>query len=139
MDRDYQLTFLDVLSSVVVHREAQIKKHGNNNYPDGSRADLMPALEAVQRICTHNTADGTVTWREVLTEEILEAFVETDPRKLEEELIQVATVAVAWVTCIRRRRLILKPSADPAQPKNKTHRTLPRPEDGLPSPYQGAE
>lgn len=142
MDRDYKIAFLDVLSSVVVHREEQIKKHGNNNYPDGTRADLMPFLEAVQRICTHNTDAGTVTWREVLTEEVLEAFTETDERKLEKELIQIATVAAAWVTCLRRRRVMLKPStveAAPGKSNIRTHKTLPRPEDGLKSPYKDAE
>ncbi len=37
-------------------------------------------------------------------EEHHEAMAETDPEKLERELIQVAAVCVAQVECIRRRR-----------------------------------
>jgi len=37
-------------------------------------------------------------------EEVFEALAETDPEKLELELIQAAAVIVAWVEKLRRHR-----------------------------------
>jgi hypothetical protein len=46
---------------------------------------------------------GVVTWRDILHEEVCEAFAETDPEALRAELVQVAAVAVKWVEAIDRR------------------------------------
>lgn len=40
---------------------------------------------------------GTVTWAHLVREEIAEAFQESDPERLAEELIQVAALCVSWV------------------------------------------
>jgi hypothetical protein len=53
--------------------------------------------------CQMATADGRVTWRHILTEEVYEAFAESDPTKLRAELVQVAAVAVQWIQAIDRR------------------------------------
>jgi len=44
-----------------------------------------------------------VTWRDILYEEVLEAYVETDWSALRAELVQVAAVAVAWIEHLDRR------------------------------------
>jgi hypothetical protein len=45
-----------------------------------------------------------LTWRDILLEEVYEAFAETDSDRLREELIQVAAVALSWVDAIDRRK-----------------------------------
>jgi hypothetical protein len=50
-------------------------------------------------------ATATCTWMRMLREEVAEAFAQSDDRWLEEELIQVAALAVSWVERLRERRL----------------------------------
>lgn len=40
---------------------------------------------------------GTLTWIDILWEEVCEAAECHDPKRLREELIQVAATAIAWV------------------------------------------
>ncbi|MFI8593755.1 hypothetical protein ACIGCK_04905 [Microbacterium sp. NPDC078428] len=44
--------------------------------------------------------DGTVTWRDILTEEVFEAYAEDDPIAVRAELVQVASVAVKMIAAI---------------------------------------
>lgn len=44
--------------------------------------------------------DGTVTWRDILTEEVFEAYAEDDPIAVRAELVQVAAVAVKMIAAI---------------------------------------
>lgn len=40
---------------------------------------------------------GSITWVRLVREEVCEAFQESDPTRLAEELIQVAALCVSWV------------------------------------------
>ena len=44
--------------------------------------------------------DGTVTWRDILTEEVFEAYAEDNPLRLQEELVQVAAVVVKMIAAL---------------------------------------
>lgn len=46
---------------------------------------------------------GKPTWMHLVREEVAEAFQESDPERLAEELIQVAALCVSWVERIRAR------------------------------------
>jgi hypothetical protein len=46
---------------------------------------------------------GLPTWMHLVREEVAEAFQESDPDRLAEELIQVAALCVSWVERIRAR------------------------------------
>lgn len=46
--------------------------------------------------------EGTLTYADILMEEVIEALEETDPGKIVEELIQVAAVAIAAADSIQR-------------------------------------
>ena len=79
------MTLTQVLNSVMVERERQDKKWGSQrSLPDA-------------------------TWLAILVEEVGEAAAEviTNPgyseRRLRDELVQVAAVAIAWVESIGRR------------------------------------
>jgi hypothetical protein len=86
-------------------RIRQDKRWGQQNHPDGT--GLVNDARRADRAKEYNdqrVADGDLTFRDILIEEIYEAFAETDPVRLREELIQVAAVAVAWVEAIDRRQ-----------------------------------
>jgi len=86
-------------------REAQDDKWGEQNHPDGtgdSHARLV--AEHARVMCQEAAKDGRTTWKHVMWEEVAEAFAEHDETKLRTELVQVATVAIAWVEAIDRRK-----------------------------------
>jgi hypothetical protein len=99
-----------VLAEVGAERSRQDLKWGEQNHPDGRLGtdhDVRRA-GAAKFVCQQAAALGKaglggVTWREILDEEVAEAFAEIDPVKLRAELIQVAAVAVAWAQALDRR------------------------------------
>jgi hypothetical protein len=93
-----------VLADVDNERTAQDIVWGEQNHPDGTGLPYdTETAEAARERCQQSAAMGTVTWREILFEEVWEAMAEADPVKLREELVQVAAVALAWVEAIDRR------------------------------------
>lgn len=86
-------------------REAQDRKWGEQNHPDGTGPDgNRAAMAALARATCQEAAErGAVTWHHILREEVYEALAEDDPAKLRTELIQVAAVAQAWAEAIDRR------------------------------------
>lgn len=99
------MTTAEVLELVAAERYWQDSTHGApRDFPDGTGGgaallDLQFAREEYDR--AH--AAGEMTWRHILEEEWCEAMAETDPEKLETELVQIAAVACAWVEALRRR------------------------------------
>jgi len=95
----------NVLVDVYAERAKQDDRWGEQNHPDGTnltedewRANRVKALNDFY------VDSGTLTWRDILLEEVYEAFAESDLDRLREELVQVAAVAVCWVESIDRRR-----------------------------------
>lgn len=109
----------EVVLDVVRERSAQDVKWGEQNLPDGTgphthplefhearvfHNDFAPLLARIATATTdQHAADGTVTYRDILLEEVFEALAESDPAKLRTELVQLAAVAVQWVEAINRR------------------------------------
>jgi len=50
--------------------------------------------------------DGTVTWADILLEEVAEAFAEDDPAKLREELVQSGAVILKWIEKLDRAEVM---------------------------------
>ncbi|MDY0891848.1 hypothetical protein [Frigoribacterium sp. CFBP9030] len=94
----------EIAVEVLRERDRQDSKWGEQNHPDGTGGDraIRQAEWAKQRTDLR-AEEGTVTWLVILREEVLEAFAESDPTKLRDELIQVAAVAQQWVQAIDRR------------------------------------
>jgi len=106
-----------IAAEIIAERVAQDEKWGEQNHPDGTGPTHIPAFQApgfercsmeqlaYRQIRLTNRAidEGTLTWRDILLEEVFEALAESDPAKLHGELIQVAAVAAAWAECIDRR------------------------------------
>lgn len=97
---------LMVLSEVRAERLRQDEKWGVQSHPDGTAKTLgtMAAAQRAKFVTDAAAANGRVTWRDILNEEVAEAFAESDEDALRAELIQVAAVTVAWVEAIDRRR-----------------------------------
>lgn len=97
-------TTKNVLLEVLEERARQDERFPDQHLPNGT-ADLGDAsreIEAKGR-CRANASLGILTWRDILAEEVAEAFAEAEPFRLREELIQVAAVAVRWVEDLDRR------------------------------------
>ena len=97
------------LDKILAERERQDEKWGQQNHASGTgptvgkkRWTLYPGL--MKEWVDLRSELGSVTWADILMEEIAEAFDESDPGKLEEELIQCAAVIVAWIESIARNR-----------------------------------
>jgi len=86
-------------------RRSQNAKWGEQDHPNGTdgRDQNVHNANTAKWLTDAHAKAGTVTWRDILDEEVQEAFAEFDPRKLRTELIQVAAVAQAWVEAIDRR------------------------------------
>lgn len=92
------------LNEVNDELKRQIAKWSEQNHDDGTGGDMArQRAEIARAYCDKAAANGHVSWRDILEEEVAEAFAESDPAKLREELIQVAAVAVQWVAAIDRR------------------------------------
>ena len=89
---------------VDTERSAQLAKWGDQRHPDGTAitGDGERAASA-RHVCQTMAERGMVTWRDILHEEIQEAFAEDDPVALRAELVQSAAVIAAWISDIDRR------------------------------------
>ncbi len=94
----------DLLYDVADERIAQVAKWGVQARPDGTSESNAPYAEAAKAATDKAAENGTLTWADILSEEVLEAFSETNQDALREELVQVAAVAISWAEDIDRRR-----------------------------------
>lgn len=86
-------------------RMRQQDKHGDQGHlPDGTGG--LVAVDAANRakaLTDRHAVTGDLTWKDILDEEVREAFAEGNPVLVREELIQVAAVALAWIAAIDSR------------------------------------
>ncbi|WP_342342442.1 NUDIX hydrolase [Planobispora rosea] len=92
-----------VLAEIGAERAAQDARWGIQDIPDGTGPEGAAAAGRAKDETAAASADGTLTWRHILIEEVLEAFAENDPEALRTELIQVAAVAAKWAQALDRR------------------------------------
>ncbi|WP_406420008.1 hypothetical protein [Streptomyces sp. NBC_00842] len=100
----------DFAESVDQERQAQLKKFGDQEHPDGTG---LPVYEHAARRyrdqADRNAASSVLAWRDILLEEVYETLAESDPAKLRAELLQVAAVCAAWIWDLDQRS-----AADPS-------------------------
>ena len=110
-----------VASDVADERARQDTKWGEQNHPDGTGPDSRPLraeagfnflqgnvpagllAEAFKAATDRHAKSKTLTFADILLEEVFEALAEDDSQKLRTELVQVAAVATQWVEAIDRR------------------------------------
>lgn len=89
---------------VWAERERQLNKWGLQERPSGTDLNKWLEFEMIAK-ATHDmkVQQGTLTWLDILREEVYEAFAEEDPDALRVELIQVMAVAASWILDLDRR------------------------------------
>ena len=92
-----------LLTEVAAERASQDARWGEQNHPNGTGTltDKLAAVKA-REVCDLAAVLGSVTWADILGEEVMEAFAESDPSLLRAELVQVAAVATAWAEAVDR-------------------------------------
>lgn len=104
MSYEQRLAMWRGLHGVVLERERQHSMWGEQSHPDGTGRDGDGRAAHVARsVAELGFIVGKGCWRDLLTEEVAEAFAETNPVRLRTELLQVAALAVQWVEAIDRR------------------------------------
>lgn len=95
--------WLAVFAELELERERQEQKFPHQHLANGT--DQIYALERdeAQRLTNEASAAGTVTWKHVLAEEVLEAFAEENDQALRAELVQICAVGARWIEDIDSR------------------------------------
>jgi len=99
------MTLEEVLVLVANERKRQDSLWGEQNHPNGTsyqlyKHDATYAKATYERLAAQKKA----TWLSILMEEFYEAAEEENPERLQAELIQLASVAVAWAQAIERAK-----------------------------------
>ncbi|MEU9470473.1 NUDIX hydrolase [Streptomyces avermitilis] len=85
-------------------RQRQLEKFGDQHHPDGTGGSgALYVADRYRSIVDEGLNTGSVTWRDVLLEEVFEALAESDPATLRAELVQVSAVCAAWISDIDSR------------------------------------
>jgi hypothetical protein len=94
------------LADVLAERLRQFDKWGVQHHPDGvdDHWSVVGHAKAVKDKVDRKISEGTVTWADILEEEVAEAMCEPNETRLAIELIQIAAVALAWYDDIKSRK-----------------------------------
>ena len=101
-----------IFEEIRAERKRQDEKFGEQNHPMVGKTlyDILPEdyprsdlLRRQIKHCKERCKTDRFCWFDVLIEEVCEAFLETEPEKQREEMIQVAAVAVAIIEYLDRR------------------------------------
>lgn len=123
-DPDDEESFICLTELVASHlsaeRARQFTVYGTNNDNEngtGPNVRWIPSIPPphtsgaalqIEKACrdeyemTESVGD-TVTWMQLVREEVAEAFAEEDPSRLAQELLQVAALCVSWIETIIER------------------------------------
>ena len=93
-DRQAEL-FVEILGSILGQTEFIVPNQICRSYG-------VPTEEEAKFSCGFAFASGTPTYAHIAVEELSEAISELDPVKRYQEVIQLATVALAWAEKIKR-------------------------------------
>lgn len=93
-----------IAAQVIGERKRQEEIWGKQRHPNGTGAQYGYEAVKAQEACSVAAKAGSVTWKDILHEEVCEAFAEADPVRLRHELVQVAAVAVNWIEALDRQR-----------------------------------
>jgi hypothetical protein len=106
---------VNVIIDLVRRRETQEAKYGHVNDllvdgtgPKVNWAMAMGPADWVEKRMREDyeefeAEEGLPTWMHLVREEVAEAFMEDDPARLEDELLDVAALCVSWIERLRKR------------------------------------
>lgn len=92
---------------VQMKRDKNRLKWGEQNHPNGTgpNPDRIARRAAAQTLVDQGMKNGTVTYNNILLEEVAELACESDDAKVLAELLDVAAVAQDWADSILRRQM----------------------------------
>lgn len=96
----------EVLVDITDERIRQDAKWGFQHHPDGTDPINTSVADWARATTDRHAKEGTLTWMDIILEEIFEASAETDPVALRKELVQSAAVLAAWIEDIDSRNYI---------------------------------
>lgn len=98
-------SLIDLFTNLGKEIQRQRDLWGEQNHPDGTNLAGDDRRAADAKLFNAVLVDiNNLTWRDILIEEVFEVFAESDPDKIQEELVQVAAVALSWAEAIERRK-----------------------------------
>lgn len=89
---------------IVHERGRQDDKWGEQNHPDGMGEVWKAAADDAREATDRAAANGTVTWRHIILEEVYEMIAESDEDRIIAEGVQIAAVLAQHREAIMRRR-----------------------------------
>ena len=93
-----------IFAEIDLERKRQDEKWGEQNHPMEPRNyDRKYARKVLKKLQQENDTSQEKCWHNILSEEVIEAVLETDPKRQREEMIQMAAVAVNIIECLDRR------------------------------------
>lgn len=98
-----KIPYARLLGEVLDEMILQNAKWGEQNHPDGTGSKDDKDLAVIAKAKCQGNDPSSDNWRDILNEEVTEAFAESNPQRLREELLQIAAVAVQWVGTIDRK------------------------------------
>ena len=96
-----------IFAEIDRERKRQEEKWGEQNHSMVcGNFDYGFTKEMLELIKRDNDSVGEKNWHDILLEEFLEAFTETDLKNQREEIVQVAAVAVQIIECLDRKNAV---------------------------------
>ena len=96
-----------IFEEIAAERKRQNEKWGEQNHPmhfdDLVYAGCRKKLDDLRHMNDWREKENTLSWFDILEEEVYEAFAETDPVRQKAEMVQVAAVAVQIIEYLDRR------------------------------------
>lgn len=99
----------EIYAEIEKERLRQNEKWGEQNHPIRIETDQAVRgykidAECCKENCEMASMNDSLTWDEILREEVAEIFAADDPEEQIKELIQTAAVCVQMIECIQRNR-----------------------------------
>lgn len=100
---DAYLGVVEACGEAVAEAMRSLKRFGVQDLGNGTPKFKLLADQKKQENAVLEES-GLLSWSDVLEEETLEAFTETDNELLYKELVQVAAVSLLWCEALKRKR-----------------------------------
>ena len=89
-----------IIAEIKQERLNQDAKFPGQQHPLGGGGHYEEIANQARRSCERHVANGSLTWLDIISEEVFEAFAEVDVPRAREEYIQVAALALAIIEAI---------------------------------------
>lgn len=109
---EYRARRQRIIGEVYAERGRQDGLWGEQNHPNGTGARSGGSnwsatgwdekADRAKEVVRQHAQAGTLTWLDIMREEMYEAFAESDPTRLRTELVQIMAVGMCWIEKLDR-------------------------------------